>query len=230
VLAIVAFLVSVTATLPSSAAPQVGPLQSIAYPGGLDEISNSCGPILRFSIRDNQYGVIPDSVYKNYPGGNLAVPVPQMTVPVYGYLDRTGLRPDQIHFYAQDHDPKFHNWQVLRAMYDYNTTVIWYTSKTAPSDQESLSAYAATHKNVLVLPWDDSIRELPNNRSYAFANWGIEQTCQTLSSDVLHHYVAFAAKHPVGHPVEAPKAKLLPTGALAGIAAKENPVGSNFIG
>jgi hypothetical protein len=223
-LLVVVGLIVATVRLPSQSAPARIDAYSVSYPGGLDEIANACGDIYRFTPTRAWYGIIPDSIYNAFQKTNIKLAAGlqhhYMSVPVYGYMDRTLLPKSAVKFYSQTDDPKYASYTILRMMYDYKTTVIWYNTRATDDEVTAIKKYVAQHPNTLALPWHNyNGAPIPLKRHFAFSSWGISQTCTSFDVNVLNKFTAFTSKHVVPRPTPTPQAKLI-----------EEPNGSKHLG
>ena len=149
-----------------------------------------------------------------------------MIVPVYGYLADKPLPKAAIRFY-EDKDYKEIPYQtVLRTMYDYNTTVLYYDRGMAPGNLIAIQQFVDSEKNVLALPWTYE-GSLPLVRKVAFASWGMSQSCGEWSEDVFKSFNRFAVANPVRHSKIPAVASLDKNGKLAPVSFSSIKSGIN---
>lgn len=249
VIAVVAVLTIATYNLNPQLAPTKGPYNSILYPASIGAVASSCGDIYRFKPDVAFTGVIPASVDTTPPdptvppapaptpaptkpvvkgktdkSGN--VPRHPMIVPVYGYLADKPLPKSEIRFH-EDKDYKEIPYQtVLRTMYDYNTTVLYYDRGMAPGNLIAIQQFVDAGKNILALPWTYE-GSLPLARNVAFASWGMSQSCSQWSEDVFKSFNRFTVANPVGHSKAPAVASLDKNGKLAPVSFSSTQSGTN---
>lgn len=202
VLVVIALVVGWNLALPSRLAATVGPASMYSpqlYPTEIEGLAESCGDIYRWgAFTKENYPLLPKDAVDR---AEIIVPVIEsITVPVVGYLGPINLPKSAVKFYSRDQDPKFASYQVLRLMYSYNTTIIWYDSSLTDSAVKAVSAYVKSHDNVMALPWDPAARRnapLPRGSGIAFASWGMTQNCLNWNVTVFDQYQRLKKDHPV---------------------------------
>lgn len=196
--------------MPSANTPYTGANQSTIYPANLRSIATSCGDIFQFAPDEKDYGIIPQSVLDQETP---VIPDHPMTIPVYGYMSPDLITRDQVRFYGPGESNIPTKQQLLRAMYDYGTIVIWYDSLKIPAPTlNEIHDYVGTHFNVVAIPWTGKI--LPYGRLLAYSTWGNSQSCNTWAPAVLDEFMEFSATHTLSRPMPAPEAKLNKSGGL----------------
>lgn len=213
--AVLASLTVATLNLPSQMTPSQGQYGAVVYPGNLNTTVNGCGDVFRFSTNESLYGVIPQEAYATAQTKTI-IPTHPMIVPVYGYMSDRGLKKNEVKFYERKGYPDFPRQQILRTMWDDNTTVIWYDENATAADVFRIKKYTTEHTNVLAVPWT-GVDALPMNRHIAFSTWGISQSCNTFDNSVLNDFQNFKKVHPVKHTVTPPVKKLNKFGLLSPI-------------
>ena len=164
------------------------------YPSSLASLASGCGDYFLFNPGEGQYATIPAEKRDQIE----TLPVHQMTVPVYGYLNSTPLFDEEIRFYGTDElaEPLPID-KILKTMYDKDTTVVWYTDDIAPDDYSSLQEYVTAHDNILAVKWQYFNSKLPLERKIAFSTWGISQTCEFWGTNTFERFDRFVQEHPI---------------------------------
>lgn len=205
IIAVTSILVIViTLFQPSNVSPtELSFARGLSYPATAEAIGAKCGDTYVLDLDTNNSPVLPDNILKKhytYAMGNTLIPI-------YGYLDKRTLTTKQITFYtptdfrALTKQHKISRERILRTMFEKNTLVIWYDpSQTKANDISNLESYAKQNEGkVLIVPWlwKDS---MPAGRAFAFARWGISQSCGELEMKLVNSFAIFSNKHKVPRP------------------------------
>lgn len=199
---VVAVVFAWNLALPSRLQPTAGPAQLYSptlYPTEIEGLAESCSDIYRWTTFTKQnYPLLPEAATKQ---ANLPIPVIEnIAVPVVGYLAPKPLPRSAVKFYSRKADPKLPNWQVLRLMYDYNVTVIWYDNSISDENVASIRTEVAKHPGTLMaLPWDEALQRqqpLPRGSGVAYASWATSQNCLNWNTLVLNQYLRQLAQYP----------------------------------
>lgn len=129
-------------------------------------------------------GVIPEG----YEGKVFDAPI---RVPAFGYFVAEEFPNEAVKAYPKDFDG-FPNDVILRAMWQGND-VMWVdvdvTDEAYASATKYVNDWNKKHtKKLMLLPWIDNERPIPENRMVAFASWGSTQSCEGLSPTVFAQY------------------------------------------
>jgi hypothetical protein len=174
--------------------PTRGQYGATQYPASLTSLASGCGDYYLFEPSEGQYANIPAEKRDQIT----TVPVHQMSVPVYGYMNNSPLFDEEIRFYGMDElDEPILMDKILRTMYEKDTTVIWYTADIAPDDYSLLQDYVVAHDNVLAVKWEYLNGVLPADRKVAFSTWGISQTCEFWTDSTFERFESFIQERPV---------------------------------
>lgn len=202
VLLVVALVVGWNLALPSRLAAMQGSASMYSpklYPTQIEGLAESCSDIYNWdTFSKENYPLLPEDAIDR---AEILVPVIEnVTVPVMGYLAPKALPKSAVKFYSRAQDPKLASYDVLRLMYSYNTTVIWYDAALSDDSVKSIRTYVKKHSNVMALPWDPPARrnaELPRGSSIAYASWGMTQNCLNWNVTVFGQYQKLKQEHPV---------------------------------
>lgn len=161
-------------------------------PAPLTSLAAGCGDYFLYPPTSEQYGTILDEDKENI----LTIPSHPMIVPVYGYMSEKSIPDNEIKLYelAELAEP-FSLQSILRTMYEKETTVVWYSLDINQGDFAILRTYARNNDNILVLPWQYGDATLPLNRSVAFSQWGVSQSCQFWTDETFESFLDFAGKN-----------------------------------
>lgn len=220
ILAVVIIMITTIVFVINPNKPQPTGFGGLAYPASLPSMSAGCGDIYRIPPVEGNFGIIPEEYWELNEGEDKdPIPVsPEITVPMFGYMNPEKLGEAEIRFYTMDDltenplDPT----KILRSMYEDDIIVIWYTQNIDPSDLAALRATANSEEyagTMLVAPWVSG-RQMIQNRTVAFSAWGMSQTCSVFSEIVLDEFIAFEEENRVERPLEAPDAPMTDTGKL----------------
>lgn len=197
--------------------PSDNGLGGIQYPASFEALANGCGDTFRFEPSADYYGVIPQKFHDDEKPNPL-IPTHRMMIPVYGYMATDALPEDSIRFYGPDElDESFSKEVALRAMYDHDVTMIWYTSDIEPSDLSAIRNYVEEHPKVMAAQWDYAGGKLVGDRSVAFTKWGISQSCSLFNEGILTDFIVFANQNKVSHSDVAKDVELTENGMLPAI-------------
>ena len=218
-LLVVTFVVVGNLVLPSRLTPYNGgnaTFGATVYPTRIEGIAESCGDMYQWQhLTSENYAYIPASYLQQRKTPQ--IPEFGTIIPVAGYMSQTALPRTAVHFYGFKDNPGYQTYQILRLMYDYHTTVIWYSHALSDTAVESIKRFTTTHHNVMALPWDKTQRrdrDIPENRNVAFSAWATSQSCLNWDITVMSQFLDFSKAHQVTHPVNAHVAKLNTRGVL----------------
>lgn len=196
----------------------------IQYPASLSSLASGCGDLYLFDPSSDQYGVIPEKVTSSE--GVIDTPIHTMTVPVYGYMSAEPLGESQIRFYAKDElKEPIAREKILRAMYEKNTTAIWYSKDIGADDYQMLKEYVESHKNIIATKWEYASGDLPLGRKIAFSSWGMSQSCEFWTNTNFDKFQDFKKEHNITKITPVPLAKLNKSGLLPAITQPSTGLG-----
>lgn len=193
------------------------------YPASLGSLASGCGDLYLFNPDPSQYGIIPEEVKANEGVVNIPVHL-NSTIPVYGYMSAEPLGASQIRFYTKDElKEPISREQILRTMYENDTTVVWYTDDIAPDDYQVLKEYVDSHENILATKWEYPSLVIPQDRKIAFSTWGMSQTCEYWTDINFEKFQEFKKEHKIPKASTIPEAKLNDNGLLPEITKTTGP-------
>lgn len=222
VIGVILVLVSIVVFTINPNKPSENIIGGQSFPATLPAIASGCGDIFRIPPVEGNFGVIPDKYWEiNAEATESSIPVsPLLIVPIFGYMAKTGLPADAVKFYTEKdfEDNPVKQTELLRSMYDNpDLLVIWYTKDADPADLTWLKNYANQENpgTVIVLPWElFSQKPMITGRNFAYAQWGISQTCSLLSEDVINEFREFTKTNIVPRPDTIPDAPMTNEGVL----------------
>ena len=203
-------LTSAITTEPRST-PKAGPDSSIVLPTSSTGILSQCGDYYTFSAKKEVYGVVPDEYDKDF------VPVPAMTVPVYGFMADAPFKIDEALTMEQGKNA-YTIAEINRALWDGHS-FIWLEKDVPAETYDYITAYAdswnKTHeKKVIALTWNGT-KNLPQGRDFAFSSWSISQSCMSFSEAAFEKFLEQAKVHNAGRDISVlPLATLTADGSL----------------
>lgn len=216
---VIAGMISAILVLPDPNAPKVSAFNSMERPANAYDTVNGCGGTFIFDVPKETTGKIPDNFFDNpNGGGNIErnIPLNPMNIQAYGYYQGSEEIPPEV-FY--DYDAK--NIDKIPNTIDYlyymnqGWTVIWYQNDAEPELKEILKEYAESKEKVLVLPWiSEGDRQIPLERNFAFASWGISRSCELWDDNTADRFIEEANKLYAERDKEQYNAKLDQNGEL----------------
>jgi hypothetical protein len=207
---IVVVVVSLTLNLPNNLTPKENTsFQATEYPATVAQSIRSCGSTFQFDIDPEWYGTIPE----NYTG---RIPLQPMVIPAYGFMSDKPFNKDNLGFHTKDN--LLDSTEVNRALWE-GVTIVWYEESATPTTLKEISVFAdernAQGLPMMVLPHTLSDKKIPYDRSYAFSNWGVTQSCATFDIPIFDTFRETAAGlSPERDEINPPAAVLTPNGSL----------------
>jgi hypothetical protein len=204
-------LLTTTITAEPRSTPRAGENSSIVLPTSANGILSQCGDYFTFNPETSYYGVVPSEYDRD------TIPVPPMTVPVYGFMEAKAFDVEKASKLKQGENP-YKIAAINRAMWDGHT-FIW-IEKTVPAETYNyIKSYAAewnkTHENkVIPLTWTAE-KSLPQKRTFAFSSWNTSQSCRSFSESAFEEYMEQVAQQNSGRALKpVPVATLKADGTL----------------
>lgn len=189
-----------------------------AYPASLDSLTNGCGDIYVSEPTEGQFGVIPPKYWELNKDAVANIPRHLMIIPVFGYMAELGVPQSDIKFWSVEEakdNTTINEQTILRAMYDSDITVIWYSETLNPVDVASIRNYANEHEGkILAYPWTTNGGRMVGDRQVGFSQWGISQTCGVFNEVVADEFLEFSTENRVGRPDVIPEAPMSEDGTL----------------
>lgn len=219
-LAACALLVGSALTAEPRSTPKAGPNESITLPINATGILSQCGDYFTFNPDEDKYGVVPEEYDKNY------IPVPDMIVPVYGFMADKTFDVEAAMKLPQGENPYLLS-DINRALWEGHTFIWTYNELSADAHQyakDYADKWNETHdKKVIVLTWKgkqglpqdskprpQTSESLPQDREFAFSSWNISQSCETFSDDTFEEFMEKSNEHNAERDIETlPVAKLV---------------------
>lgn len=211
-LMIIALMVSALVFSPSTTAPYQSTFGSTVYPASTIAIVAGCGDTFTFpNIDSRNFGEFPPGFFGTEANPkSRSIPYAPNIVPTWGYFrGNIDISPN---FYTL-RSPKIPTREELLNLEYQGKIILWYQPTITPEAVEILRKFAEKEPDYYVVPWEQK-SALPLGRSYATASWGISQSCEAISGDVLQQFKSFVVENRIPRPEKPPIAPLDSRGEL----------------
>lgn len=193
-----------TAISPDKTRP--GVYGSTEHMTSISAVLNGCGNIYVFPVQEEFVGTYDPAEITPNSAGERPQPLLPTVVQPYGFMYNAGL-PDDTPYYSPKDSKGVALGAVLRSMYD-GKIIIWYKDGLIQEDTDVIRNFAWAHKDRVIAVATDMV--LPQDRSVAFATWGVTMSCSLWEDSVVQEFIDFVDEHydEIIPSVEPPRAKI----------------------